>query len=189
MLETVVAIGVLVTGVFATFALVRSNIRLSTEASLRFVAVQSAREGLEVVRGMRDSNWLAGDEWDEGLSRNGRTTNIVAPFFDPTVPGWSLHDLPDGFDDDRAQMLRVRHGDAIFWTQDDQTGLAEEAETPYRRIVTLHAICADYRVVEDGQLCSEQTPAIGMRVASFVRWEHRGAEHEIVAEERLYNWR
>ena len=60
LLETIVAIGVILTGLVSVMTLVISNLTGAREAALRYQAVNLAREGIELVRNKRDSNWLAG---------------------------------------------------------------------------------------------------------------------------------
>lgn len=65
LLETIVAIGVIVTGLISVMTLVISNLTSAREAALRYQAVNLAREGIELIRNKRDSNWLADkDAWD-----------------------------------------------------------------------------------------------------------------------------
>lgn len=59
LLETIVAIGVLMTGLISVMTLVISNLTGAREAAMRYQAVNLAREGIELVRNARDSNWLA----------------------------------------------------------------------------------------------------------------------------------
>ena len=64
LLETIVAIGVMMTGLISVMSLVVSNLNSEREAATRYQAVNLAREGIELVRNARDSNWLAGsDTW------------------------------------------------------------------------------------------------------------------------------
>ena len=64
-----VAIGIIVTGVVGALSMVSGSVSASKESQTRVVAVGLAREGIEAVRVIRDSNWLASDvkggPWDE----------------------------------------------------------------------------------------------------------------------------
>lgn len=73
MVEIMVAISVFSVGVLGVYALVPTAILLGAENSDRFVAAQLASEGVEIVRNIRDSNWLEqvsnpSNPWDEGLT-------------------------------------------------------------------------------------------------------------------------
>ncbi|OIO48901.1 hypothetical protein COX74_02040 [bacterium (Candidatus Gribaldobacteria) CG_4_10_14_0_2_um_filter_41_16] len=72
LLEIMVAIAVFSVGILGVYALVPMAILLGSENSDRFTAAQLALEGLEIVRNIRDSNWLEQNSnpsnlWNEGL--------------------------------------------------------------------------------------------------------------------------
>ena len=86
LMETIVAIAVMLAVVVAVLALVTSSVVGQKESEFQITAVNLAREGIEVVRGIRDSNWLAGAPWDQGLT--GGTKAIVD--FDPESNQWQV---------------------------------------------------------------------------------------------------
>lgn len=59
-IETIVAIFVLITGLSAGLALSVVSFGASSDITEKITAIGLAREGIEAVRRMRDSNWLAG---------------------------------------------------------------------------------------------------------------------------------
>lgn len=188
LLETTIAIGVIVTGLFAAFTLVIANRRTSDEAGLRFAAVQLAREGVEIVRATRDSNWISEDapDWDEGLKGSAGSYTGVA-VFNPGMTSWQLTFGAATFSDPSARVVRQQDGNGeTFWTQ-GQSGDAAVDLTPYRRLIDVHPICADGQVAESG--CADANPKVGMRVRSRVQWTSRGITHAVTAEESMFNWR
>lgn len=58
LIETVIALGILVVGVFSIVNMSIIVNQLSRASSDRVTAVNLAREGIELVRLVRDSNWL-----------------------------------------------------------------------------------------------------------------------------------
>jgi len=71
--ELMIAITLMVTGIMAIYALVPQGIKISVVNTDKYLATQLAREGIEVVRNIRDTNWLEQMEspiaaWDEGLT-------------------------------------------------------------------------------------------------------------------------
>jgi Tfp pilus assembly protein PilV len=189
LLETTIAIGVIVTGLFAAFTLVIANRRTSDEAGLRFAAIQLAREGVEVVRAIRDTNWLAQRTWDTGIAGSGAGSYTGVAVFTPATTSWQITFGASGFSDPNARVVRQqRNGnDETFWTQ----GLSSDAAaTPYRRLIETHPICTDQSVGENGPSCdAAANPKVGMRVRSRVQWSSRGVTHEVAAEETMYDWR
>ena len=68
LLETVIALGILITSTLLVYGMtvrIFSNIQ---EEKTKFVAAYLAQEGIEIVRNIRDVNWISGaDDWDYGL--------------------------------------------------------------------------------------------------------------------------
>ena len=68
LIETIVAIGVLVVGISGGILLTNNSINTMTFSRHLFEGNQFAAEGVEIVRSVRDSNWLKNTAWDAGLS-------------------------------------------------------------------------------------------------------------------------
>lgn len=75
LLETIVAIGVIITGLVSVMTLVISNLTNAREAALRYQAVNLAREGMELMRNKRDSNWLEDKNAWDGIATTVATLN------------------------------------------------------------------------------------------------------------------
>ncbi len=68
LIETLVAITVMVIGVFGAVYLGVFTIRAAQTSQLDVVAENLAREGIESVRWIRDFNWRQAIDWDTGLA-------------------------------------------------------------------------------------------------------------------------
>jgi len=68
LLDVIVATGLILTGVVAITALLWQITTSARYSADRFVATNLAQEGVEIVRSMRDSNWIGGGNWDNGLA-------------------------------------------------------------------------------------------------------------------------
>ena len=68
LIEIVVAIFIVTMGTVGAFSLIQRTIAFTVISSSRLVAANLAQEGIEIVRNTRDTNWLSGNPWDEGLS-------------------------------------------------------------------------------------------------------------------------
>lgn len=190
LLETTIAIGVIVTALFASFTLVLAHRRASEEAILRLGGVQAAREGIEVVRSIRDGNWLAGTRvWDDGIAGNGVDYTAVARF--DGTSRWELAYGPNVIEGDGARIVRSVVGTDTFLTQD--AAPSGSASTPYRRLIAVDPICAatdgTLETVTSGKSCAADRRKAGIRVRSTVRWTSRAGGHDVVAEETLFDWR
>lgn len=69
LIETIVAFSVISLGVVAVLSLAISSISLSGQSNQKIVSINLAREGIEVVRSIRDSNQLDPESsWPYGVS-------------------------------------------------------------------------------------------------------------------------
>ena len=113
LIETVVALFILTTGLAAGLTLAIYSFSSSSVASNKIIAAALAREGLDAVRRLRDSNWLGGTLSDCGgqicysdwLTTPYNISGSVSGeeyrmIFSPTSKGnkWTLSSAPFGTD-------------------------------------------------------------------------------------------
>ena len=68
LIELVIAIFILVVAIVGVYNSFSTIVVLTTGASSRLTAAYLAQEGIEIVRNMRDNNWLKGEvDWRNGL--------------------------------------------------------------------------------------------------------------------------
>lgn len=189
LLEVIVALGIIITGIIGMLSLALANKNASDEAAARLIAVNLGREAMEVVRAMRDGNWLAGLAWDAGFYSG--TDYSAALFYDQTANAWSLDFRPNDLNHDLARVwLQADAGNpeaaiyrqAEFITVPDNTTL-----TVYRRLLTLDPICQNKTVVESGSSCPGEK--IGLRLQARLSWVFKDRPRSAVFEERIFNWR
>ena len=80
LIETIVALFVLSTGLAAGLSLAAFSFSASSDISEKITATGLAREGLDSVRRMRDSNWLSGSLTDCGGGQYCYSTWLSAPY-------------------------------------------------------------------------------------------------------------
>lgn len=161
LVELMVALGIIVAGLLASFALLSSSIGLQRVVADRLTATYLAGEGVEIVKNFIDTNVLrsgAGCAWNGGegcIAISSGTYEV----------------------DYASTSLAPSEGRRLF--RDRATGLfgfnslGEAEATPFTR-----------RVVIDLSPDGEE-----MRVSSIVAWSVRGGNYEINAEDHFYNWR
>lgn len=183
-METTISLGIIITGIVSMMTLSLANQTSSVEAADRLIAANLAREGMEIVRNIRDSNWLPRGTWDQGLESG--TDYTAAPLFDSAANTWTLDFTPNDFSHNYARVWRA----SGIYFQSTVVAPPGAALTPYRRLLQMDEICQDKTVVTSGGSCNPAlNPKIGIRLQSIVEWDAKGATHSLVAEERLFNWR
>ena len=177
-LEASVVMGVVSIGLLGVFSLVLQNIQVQKVNKNMLVASMLAQEGLELVRNIRDDNWIASPQvaWDSniaGWNNNDFTvdyTMVMAEVDDTNAAG-------DIVEEAGAKLYLVNGGN--FYTHDADGG-ANEA-TAFSRLIT--AIAVDASWPADG-VCDYY------KVKSHVQWKgNKGALKDYIAETHLYNWR
>jgi Tfp pilus assembly protein PilV len=91
--EVVIAITVLTTVILATSQMAISSIKTADSSLKRYSAMHIAEEGLEIVRVIRDSNWLQNRPWQEGL-KEGKYDIAENRMISSELP-WKLNSIPD----------------------------------------------------------------------------------------------
>lgn len=184
LLEMVFAVGILLVVVSAILALAISSLTGQKESELRIIANNLAREGIEVVRNIRDANWLANEEWDLNLKGSAildPSSNETIAKFDTANNSWQLA-LP--LDD----SLYIDQG--VYNHDSGQPSIFE-------RRLALYNICQNITTGEEniketvGDLdCDTITERkVGIKIIAQVSWEERDREHEVALEDLIYDWK
>lgn len=178
LVEAVFAIGILLVVLSAILGVTMANIGGSQESEFQIVANNLAREGIEVFRNTRDTNWLLGRTWDEGLKPTGVTNTAIA-MFDHVNNRWTI-----SFN---------YTSDALFISPDGLYSHSEIGNQPsiFSREITVERICLD---ADSGNEriafpCAGGEQEIGMKISSRVSWTERGRTHDVTLEDLLYAWK
>ncbi|MFA6435528.1 MAG: hypothetical protein WCW30_00100 [Candidatus Gracilibacteria bacterium] len=165
--EVIIALVVLAVGATGASTLIYVSISANAEGEQRIEAYNLAREGVEAVRNIRDTNWLRfpgnrTDCWDVTLETTDPTTcadistikigneegisYVIYPQLNETDEGgnpatdlfsWKLFAI---FDPDRtnAEIYEYPFGDDILYVNDPLHTLGESlTRTPYERIIRI----------------------------------------------------
>ncbi len=169
LVELLVAISLTVLGVSAIVGLAVSSLRLSGGSLERVTAVSLAREGMEIVSSIRDSNWLDPDQsWPFGLS-NG---SFIASYNDlsfTTTTGVTISNTPVANSDFTSCSN-------CGLTYSSATGLYTHSgggSTIFKRAI----------VISNGSSSEEK------RINVAVQWIDNIGTHVIELEKRLTNWK
>jgi len=184
MIEMIVVIFIISVGLVSILSLSTTNLRNQRQGANRLVASQLAREGVELSRNIRDTNWLKGNAWDAGL--NGTThcavvdNNLVDLKFagvDCTSPLISA----------AYRLYRNENVGASYGVYNGDTG--QIGTTWYRRVI-LDPIClasGTESVITGTGTCANPSEKIGIQVTT----ETASLENPVPVRfvEQLYNWR
>jgi hypothetical protein len=207
LIETIVGIFILSTALTASLGVIIYSFAASSASQSEIIASNLAREGTEVVRMMRDSNWLAGDvkgnAWDlQACSDIGG--RLCFPRAYQQVPPYNNYDLDSGnqraiFDSSDSSWALDSNGPLNFdlYLQPDGTYThdATAEVSVFARMINISLNTAAPYTNEN----SNQE----MIVKSVVAWRGKGCTAftgtadllalstpcKIVVEEHLTNWK
>ena len=178
LLEAIFAIGLLLIAVSAVLGLAIANSAGQSASELQLVANNLAREGIEVVRNVRDSNWLASQSWDTGLIGDG----TAIPNFDKNTNTWTLD-------------FAFNQPTTVYLSGGVYNHTSSGQATIYRRLLTLRNVCIETsganigtESVAAGISCTVGTK-VGIKVESMVNWVERGRDHSVTLASLIYAWK
>lgn len=215
LIELVISIGVFTLGIIGVLGLAVSNYSDSQDNVDRVIAVNLAREGLELIKNVRDSNWLkieANDScsssactWDYGF--NDSVNYMVMSYNDdfPTfLPSFCNNSIKD------CVNTYITNGDGVELYinatgnyDHDNTGTL----TKFSRVIKIDRICfREEPLVQDGWdphdfeyfedmnsvlVCRENPNDlhVGFALTSYVQWEDDNGTQDVEISSSIYDWR
>lgn len=165
-IEASIVLAVVSIGLLGVFSLVTQNITVQRVNRNMLVASMLAQEGIELVRSVRDNNWLdATALWDEDIAGYAGNDFII----DNTeiLGDITITDV-NGINNAKLYLQAGTN----FYTHDSGGG---NTPTPYSRLIT---------VTPD-----PNAPVDYYIIKSDVQWLENGVPKDYVAETYLYNWR
>jgi len=163
LIEVLVAIFLITVGIAAALIVINQTTIFTQVTSSRLVASYLAQEGIEIVKNIRDSNFLkihkgiiAEEHWIDGLTG---------------CEGGCEADYDDSGLVSADRYLKINGG---FYNYDSGT------DTVFKRKITIFDLL-DLDDPPDG--IPDQ-----MKVQVLVSWQERGREHQVIAQENLYKW-
>lgn len=202
MLEALVAIGVILTAIIGSSTLIISSITAGRVSQNRVEAANFAREGIEIVRSIRDSNWLKFQQnekigatipaWNTGLG-NPAVNSTLPRILNYTLNQWIL--IPCGIGPtciaSATGVYRVVDSSTnrIWYSQYNSVaacGTLSCTRTKYNRIINL---TLKEEIINDGDADATDDTFQYLLVESIVTWPDRTGTKTLTAVARLYDWK
>ena len=166
LLELIVAVFILTVGILGVQALIRENLVLVFHSKNRLTAAYLAQEGIEIVRNIRDTNWVRLRahpalliHWDDEIFCCPRLScDCEADYNDLRLELW--------------QGRPLNLDDKGFYSYD-----VTNNPTNFKRKITVTSRPATPHQLQDQ-----------LQVTVEVEWTERGRSYSIVVLGNLYNW-
>lgn len=181
LVELLIAITIMVVAISGFVSLSLRNSHDQRQSTSRLIANQLAVEGLEVVRNLRDSQWLINQTLSDVV---GDGEGLVR--FDRDNQSWSFDDSADSLDQARLYLTNDLYDHEV----------TADGPSPYSRLIYIDAICADDIFPSPdidwqnlgGRTC-QAGQQIGWRIVSWVSWLDNGQTFDWQLVDYLYDWR
>lgn len=211
LLEAILAIAIIITGLVALLTLARLSILAADSSANRIRAVAYAQEAMEIIRNIRDTNWLEYDSdsttpWNDGLYSAIDNTDYSAVLTTTMANPAANHVLdfrPDTHGDTCGGQPCLK-----LWEDEEHALVMQTAEdaadveaagwvtTGYTRLVYLYPICRnnanildEYIERSEGIPCAGGFSLVGVDVVVSVEYPGRAQRNSYVVEEKMYDWR
>lgn len=160
LLEIIIALFIISVGMGGAMMIIPSLIIDFSISESRLTAAYLAQEGIEIVRNVRDGNWLQNEPWDQGFSvcNSGcEADHTYTNSPDPIFLACNAVVNPTG-----CTFLRINSTNGYNYTSGDNT--------KFKRLITI-------------------TPQEeGIKVLVKVSWKDRGKNYDITVGDYLYDW-
>src|SRR3989344_317443 len=167
LIELIIATFILVFAIVGVYNSFSTVVVLTAGSSSRFTAVYLAQEGIEIVRNIRDNNWLNGRNWKTGLSDTNKdcSSGCEADYKTGTSADTRLGLTLFG---NNGNYLNIK--DSVFYSYEN-TGVFLPTKFKRKIVITPDAINPDV-----------------LKVYVLVTWQEKDEVFNMEAEEYLYNW-
>ncbi len=176
LIETVVAVSILTVGTLGAFSLIQKTIGLTSASSSQLTAAYLAQEEIEIVRNIRDSNWLNSQPWGSiGATLNGNVN------YDSS----SIGDLVDNL-----VLLRLGEDEPWYFYHMDEEFCVEGGAWHYPDgdfCQDFGNCCLDSRFTRHLEISYPEENI--MEVKSIVEWQERWGLQQLTIQTNLYDWR
>ncbi len=189
LLELIIAIGVILVSTVSAATLIVTTIFAGRVSQTRVEAANLAREGIEIVRGVRDSNWMKRDQnipGPDGEVTYGWDTRLMDGDYRAKfnlTSGWNLQSTTPTASQNTISQAKETSGtvEYPYLTQNCVPSSSLTcAPTKFRRLITVARQPDTFFNAGDSEY---------LLVTSTVSWTDRGGPKTFAATEKLYDWK
>lgn len=172
LIEVIIAISILTIAVGGSFALIQQTLVVVSLNQSELIASYLTQEGIEIVRNIRDNNWLDQKDsletppqplWDDGLTVCQPPANCCEGDYKTDIP----------FNSSLASFPNCDYNNLHYLNIDENGFYGYSGTTPTKFKRKINVTKVDANTLE---------------VSVDVQWQERGRAHNIKAQDYLYNW-
>ena len=182
-IEVIVAASIITVGIIGVLTLITKTVGLMSVSPSKLFAAYLAQEGVEIVRNIRDTNWVEGELDDPGVPGSGWKKDL--PESTPLDAGWQADYTTTSFgpapDLDKCPALQPPYNCHNY----NATELLKSDGRTYQYLgagMTNTIFQRKILILHDGA-----NPDI-IHLTVTVSWWEKGKEDSLSVQEDLYNW-
>lgn len=193
LIEVLLAVTVFSIGIIGSYNIIAYNISNFSKSINRVIASNLAQEGFELVRNIRDSNWLSGADWDNNLV--GGVGNFrQIKFFCGGVENQNINPAPAGSDDCSDDVNQCE--DAINNCSDNNCRVQTYtvgAPPSFKCYSDNFGAKGGYNSPEAKNfyrlIILDKIANNSIKATVVIKWSDRSVFKYLTAQEILYNWK
>ncbi len=193
-LEVIIALSVMIVGVTTGITLTTYNLANVVVAENQVLATGLSREPIELIRALRDSNWLSGTDWHSGIDPS--SNYVMFQYFDEKNSVWKLKWVQESDLENCERCNVIYNPDKKMYLQnidENDQPISGATLTGYRRWTRVKNICWDSgnqkQYIPDYSQSCEGNPMIGWRLTTDVSWYDSQNKKTLTVSEDIYDWR
>lgn len=160
-LEVVIAIFFLTIGIGAAFGVIQKILGFSSINNSRLIAANLSQEGIEIVKNIRDTNYIEGKIWDDEIGGEiGESKDYEADYNDGNLSDYN------------GEYLKI---DAVNGFYNYDAG----ANTKFKRKI----------IISEKTDLDGDEQADRMKITVITEWDEKSGTNSFEACEYLYDWK
>ena len=189
LLEVLVSAVIIIMILSALVLIGRKSLSNSVYAQQRAQAIYASQEGLEIIRQMRDTNWIDGNsntQWDSmGIDSAGKLVNLT------DLDSNQIHNAQIQFYTQASNPANRYY----LLLADNSAGAQENIGYSLDGITTLFEVKRSVTIEKTNPydllpgLDPETKSANALKITVTTKWDYDGSTHTVNVSEILTNWR
>ncbi|MFH1048676.1 MAG: prepilin-type N-terminal cleavage/methylation domain-containing protein [Patescibacteria group bacterium] len=188
LIEVMAAVAVLSIGLIGGLTVITKNLSIISGGEDRIIAANLAAEGIELVRNVRDTNWLESDPWADGIDGSSNQEFVKIFFGNQAID--KINPKPSGgITEEELLDICSNNGGVTdkcklyFYTAGTNKYYGEDFGNSYG-VYTKGDFTGFYRMTHMIDL-----PGDAIKASVTIRWSEGGQNKYLTATETLYNWK
>jgi len=170
LIEVITALSIVMVGVISAYALVNQSLSAANSASMQLTAAYLGKEGIEIVKNIRDTNYLKYFNSYGGYDENSWKSGLVPAGAPTSVNCAGASGCTADYKSGSVTLSTANAGQPLKVDSNGLFSYSSGSSSAYKRKITVN---------DNGSY---------LNVNVRIDWSERGHNRWLVVEENLYKW-